>query len=100
MMRRLPWRIFADWMEYARREPFGELRADLRAGQIAAVMSWAYGGDKAKHITAATFFPNLQPFVDRQRQEKTPDMLYHQLAALTISMGGTIIRRDDDKLDA
>lgn len=43
-------REFAEWMAYYRLEPFGEERADLRAGIIASasVNVWAKRGRSAK----------------------------------------------------
>lgn len=39
MLRTMSWRQFTAWGAYAQVEPFGELRADLRAGQIASILA-------------------------------------------------------------
>jgi hypothetical protein len=38
MARRIPLPVFFDWMEYAKRKPFGEERADLRMGIMASAL--------------------------------------------------------------
>ncbi len=51
MLSRMSSREFAEWMAYYRLEPFGDERADLRAGTIAAPLlnMWAAKGSaKAK----------------------------------------------------
>lgn len=100
-MRRLPWRIVAEWMRYAQEEPFGELRADLRAGQIIAWMANMWAGKKAKNITPATIFPSLKPFFDRARAAQrypTPEELLSKMLMANLALGGSVIHKDD--LDA
>ena len=38
MLRRIPLPTFYDWLEYAKRTPFGEERADLRMGILASTL--------------------------------------------------------------
>ena len=38
MLRRIPLPTFYDWLEYAKRKPFGEERADLRMGILASAL--------------------------------------------------------------
>lgn len=47
---------WSEWLQYADIEPFGELRADFRAGQIAATIA-NYAG-KSRNAGAST----LEPF--------------------------------------
>lgn len=52
----------AEWLAFANIEPFGELRADFRAGQIAATVANFAGktlGEHAEHAVAADFMPAL-----------------------------------------
>jgi hypothetical protein len=52
---------YLDWIEYYRQEPWGEERADLRAGTISAVIANAYtlwNGGEAKH-KPSDFMPYL-----------------------------------------
>jgi hypothetical protein len=46
-----------EWMAYARLEPFGPHREDLRAGVIASVMATAPQGQP--HPQPNTFFPEI-----------------------------------------
>ena len=52
-------RELAEWMAYARLEPFGPLQEDFRAGQIAAMVASPYL-PKEKRVSAADFFPSLK----------------------------------------
>ena len=51
-------REFAEWAAYYDLEPFGERRADLRAGRICATFANVMGGGKA---TPADFMPSFEP---------------------------------------
>lgn len=70
---RLSSRELVEWMEFARLEPFGDERADLRMGieTSSLVRLWA-DPKKAKGITPATFMP----FLAREpKRPKTPQEL-------------------------
>lgn len=49
MLSTMSWADFAGWLGYAEVEPFGERRADLRAGQICAVIANVNRSDKSTH---------------------------------------------------
>ena len=53
-------REFATWMAYARVEPFGEERADLRAGIVAATIANANRGKGIKAFEPADFMPTFE----------------------------------------
>lgn len=66
-------RELVEWMEFARLEPFGDERADLRMGieTSSLVRMWA-DPKKSKQITPATFMP----FLERAPQpQKSPQEL-------------------------
>ncbi|MBX9885875.1 MAG: DUF4035 domain-containing protein [Novosphingobium sp.] len=46
---------FADWMAYERLEPWGETRADFRAGMIASTVFNAFRGKAAEPKTPVDF---------------------------------------------
>ena len=64
---RLSSRVFAQWMAYASIEPFGEERADVRAGIIASVIA-NVNRDRKKR--PEPFAPqDFMPFVERPAPE-------------------------------
>lgn len=73
-----------EWEAYQRLEPFGEERADLRAGVIAAVIAEVNRDRKKrkKPYRADDFFPNLS-------QEETDGMsLLNKARAFNAALGG------------
>lgn len=53
-------REFIEWQAFDRLEPVGEIRGDVRAGIIAAVIANAHRGRKGKAATPADFMPFLE----------------------------------------
>lgn len=53
MLSRIPSRLFSEWMAYYSIEPWGEERADLRAGHTTAAVSntWRSRGQPLKEAT-------------------------------------------------
>jgi hypothetical protein len=76
MLASMPWRIWRGWIEYAKVEPFGEERADLRAGIIAATVANCMARGKGKPaFRPSQFMPkfNAEPrsrFVSPEEQLK------------------------------
>jgi len=60
---------FAEWMAYARIEPFGEYRADLRAALITSTMANAWRGSKSKAYKIKDFLLNFEPPKQQSWQE-------------------------------
>jgi len=52
---------FAEWMGYARLEPFGEDRADLRMGIVASVIANSNRGKGQKAFKPSDFIPSFEP---------------------------------------
>ena len=52
---------FAEWMAYAQLEPWGEERADLRAGIIASTMANSMRSKKGKPFKPQDFMPKFEP---------------------------------------
>ena len=50
----------SEWMAYDRLEPWGEERADLRAGIIAATIANSMRGKKGKPFKPADFMPKFE----------------------------------------
>lgn len=70
----IPYPLFQQWMAYAQLEPFGEERADLRAGIVAAAASNA-GGVRGAPAKPRDFMP------DFEGASQTPDEMIATLKA-------------------
>lgn len=55
MLARMPSRLFSEWMAYAQLEPFGEGRADLRAGIVASVIANRWRGEDEREYKPEDF---------------------------------------------
>ena len=72
MLAEIPLSLFYEWMDYASRNPFGEERADLRAGIIAATIANANRGKGSKRFKPSDFMPQ---FKRRTARRQTPDQM-------------------------
>lgn len=61
---------FAEWRAYAQIEPFGEDRADLRAGIVASTIANANRGKGQKPFTAQQFMPSFEPETEEQARDR------------------------------
>lgn len=61
---------FAEWIAYDRIDPYGQERADLRAGMIASTIA-NFSTVKGKQFTAADFMPD---FLNRKRKQTVEEM--------------------------
>ena len=54
---------FTEWMAYYELEPFGPVRDDQRAGEVASVLANVHRDSKKRPtpFSAVDFFPNLSP---------------------------------------
>ena len=64
-------RELTEWMAYARLEPFGELRADLRAGIVAATTANVHRGRRQRPLKPEDFMPYAKAERARQRNHKS-----------------------------
>ena len=55
--------MFGEWLAFAELEPFGETRADLRAGVLASLQANLYRNERkrAEPYDPGDFFPTLKP---------------------------------------
>lgn len=72
-------RQFAEWMAYARLEPWGEERADLRAGIVASTIANANRGKGQKPYKPQQFMPSFEPETE---EESAARLLARAMAAL------------------
>lgn len=70
---------FAEWIAYYQVEPFGEERADLRAGIGAAVVANVNRGAGAKAFSAVDFMPQ---FGGKRSDEQTPEQMMAVMLAV------------------
>lgn len=63
-------RQFAEWMGYARLEPFGEDRDDLRMGIIASTIANANRGKGGKAFTPQQFMPQYEEETEEDAQAR------------------------------
>jgi len=59
LTRRMPERELSEWMAFAHLEPFGEARADLRAGIIASTIANVHRGKRSKAFKPEDFVPRF-----------------------------------------
>jgi hypothetical protein len=87
MLAQLPHRVFVEWIEYTKLEPFGEERADLRAGIIASTIANCLARKKGQPaFKVKDFMPNFEP-----PKQKTPDELFEQVQFLNFMFGGEYV---------
>jgi len=86
----MPYRLWREWEEYEKIEPFGEKRADLRMGFAMAQLAAALGSKPKgqKGWRPKDFMPN---FTRAKAKSKTPRQIYDHMIAVTRLMGGKII---------
>jgi hypothetical protein len=70
---------FAEWMAYAQLEPWGEERADLRAGIVASTVANSMRGKKGKPFKPADFIPDFELVSE---EEQTSRLIAKARAAL------------------
>ena len=83
-------REFAEWAAFYRLEPFGEERADLRAGIVAATMANTVRDPKqrSKPFTPQEFMPLVGAELGLgDPEEKDPEELWAKLKAWAIGAG-------------
>jgi hypothetical protein len=78
LLGRISSRELSEWMAYAQMEPFGEERADLRAGIIAATIANMNRDPKkrAKPFGPEEFMPKFDIREARPENSKSPEEIY------------------------
>ena len=72
MLTRMSSRELSEWMAYATLEPFGEERADLRAGIVASTVANVHRGKGDKPIPPTDFLPK---FWEEEPDDEPPEAL-------------------------
>jgi hypothetical protein len=80
-------RELTEWQVYYGLEPFGEERADLRAGIVASVVANSNRDPKrqAKPFEPRQFMPRFE----EEPEEPDPDALWAKVSAVMFAAGGT-----------
>ena len=97
MLVQLPWRIWREWQVFAALEPFGEERADLRAGIVASVIANCLARGRGKPaFKPRDFMPRFKE--PTQRETKT-SIHYQQALMITRLFGGKVVRMQAELVD-
>jgi len=93
MLASMPWRVWHDWIEYAKVEPFGEERADLRSAIVAATVANCMARGKGKPAFRPSQF---MPKFDAEPRSRfvSPEEQLQKIIITTRLLGGEIKRVD------
>lgn len=86
MLAEIPASLFHEWLEYFQRQPFGEERADLRAGIVSSAVVLAMTGKKVK---PSVFMPKFR----RATRRQTPEDVTRLMDAMMQSQNAAVGRR-------
>lgn len=75
------------WIAFSNIEPFGEIRADIRAAMIATVMANAWRGKNQSPFKITDFVLTFG-----NKPEQTMDEMKQILKSFTLAAGGKIIK--------
>lgn len=89
MLRRIPSRLLSEWMAFFQIEPFGEERADLQAGIVAAAVVNSQRAKGSRAISPFDFIPKFDEIPD----EPDPELLLHKVELLNAAFGGRDLRK-------
>lgn len=92
LLRRIDARELIEWQAFYTLEPFGDERADLRAGVIAATMANAWRGKGQKAASPQDFVMKFG-----RREDVSPDMLRLAAMKANAALGGRIKHRHDNR---
>ncbi len=94
MLNRISSRELAEWWEYYQLEPFGEERADLRNGIVAATIANVNRGKGKRAKKPQDFMPKFE----KKQEEQTWQQQLHIVEMLNAAYGGVDKRgkRGDD----
>jgi hypothetical protein len=90
LLRSIDSRELTEWFEYYRLEPFGEGRADLRAGIVASTTANVWRGKGSRPFLPKDFMPNFEP---KKKKPQTADEMKEIAKAWNAVFGGEVVRR-------
>jgi len=80
LLERVDSREISEWMAFAKVEPFGEERADIRSAIIACTMANMWLGKNQKPYKITDFMPKFEP--DEPQSTADMDKILRQLAGI------------------
>ena len=95
MLERMPLPTFLEWIEYYKLEPFGEERADLRAGIVASTIANVNRGKGQRAYKPSEFMPK---FGDKVR--KTAKQMWQTLMAFSSAQNATVRAEPNGESDS
>jgi len=100
----MPWRVLVEWQQYDEVEPFGELRADLRIGELAALTANIHARQKGRRsYRPEEFMPYLEKALRSARRAKsaamTAEAQFKYICMLNQVYGGDFIDNRPKKRD-
>ena len=89
MLEMMPARLWREWIAYSNLEPFGETRADLRAGIVAATVANANRDAKKRKrpFGPEDFMPKFEPKAPQSTEEQL-----QIVEMLNAALGGVDLR--------
>lgn len=87
MLNRISSPELSEWIAFSDIEPFGEVRADIRAAMIATVMANAWRGRNQSPFKITDFMLTFG-----NRPEQTMDEMKQILKSFTVAAGGKVIK--------
>ena len=91
LLARISSRELTEWALYAEMEPFGETRADLRAGIVASTMANLYQKKGSKALAPADFMPKFGP--KEAKEPRSGADLLQTVEMLNAAFGGKDLRK-------
>ena len=103
LLRRISSAELSEWAAYYALEPFGEERADLRSGIVAATVANASRSEKQQPYSPADFMPQFDAErVEEAEEPEEPEdpqawrKLLQRVEAMNVAFGGRDERRRGD----
>jgi len=97
LLSRISSRELSEWMAYYELEPFGEERADLRAGIIAATIANVNRSKKQRAFQPAQFMPKFGGEPEKETQSWQQQLAIVQM--LNAALGGSEVQRSEHDRD-
>lgn len=90
----MPLDLYIEWMAYARLNPFGEERKDMRAAMVSMTMANIWRGKNRRAFKLTDFMPKFGR--GRPTRAKSAREIYQALKDTLFLRGGLIDKRERD----
>lgn len=92
LLARLPSRLVTEWMVFYGLEPWGEERADLRAGIVASTVANVHRAPGSAPLTADEFMPRYDEYDEPESDGPDWERLLATVELLNVAFGGRDLR--------